>query len=50
MLTQQSMIHGKYHGNTSYLLGNIDMGIQEFTDEQMLILLSMSSQSGKDAP
>ena len=30
MLTQQSMIHGKYHGNTSYLLGNIDTGTQEF--------------------
>ena len=25
------MIHGKYHGNTSYLLGNIDKGTQEFT-------------------
>ena len=24
------MIHGKYHGNTSYLLGNIDAGTQEF--------------------
>ena len=31
MLTQQSMIHGKYHGKTSYLLGNIDVGIREFT-------------------
>ena len=30
MLTQQSMIHGKYHGKTSYLLGNVDMGIWEF--------------------
>ena len=29
MLTQQSMIHGKYHGNTGYLLGNVDAGIQE---------------------
>ena len=28
---QKSMVHGKYHGNTSYLLGNIDVGIQEFT-------------------
>ena len=27
---QQSMIHGKYHGKTSYLLGNIDAGIWEF--------------------
>ena len=27
---QQSTVHGKYHGNTSYLLGNIDAGIQEF--------------------
>ena len=24
------MIHGKYHGNTGYLLGNVDVGIQEF--------------------
>ena len=30
MRTQQSMIHGKYHGKTSNLLGNIDMGIWEF--------------------
>ena len=29
MLTQQSMIHGKYHGNTGYILGNVDAGIQE---------------------
>ena len=27
---QQSMIHGKYHGKTSYLLGHVDMGIREF--------------------
>ena len=31
MLTQQSMIHGKYRGKTGYLLGNVDIGIQEFT-------------------
>ena len=30
MLTRQSMIHRKYHGNTSYLLGNVDVGAQEF--------------------
>ena len=30
MLTQQSMIHGKHHSNTSYLLGNIDVVIREF--------------------
>ena len=24
------MIHGKYHGNTSYLCGNVDVGTQEF--------------------
>ena len=30
MLTQQSMIHRKYHRNTGYLLGNVDMGIWEF--------------------
>ena len=29
MLMQQSMIDGKYHGKTSYLLGNVDMGIWE---------------------
>ena len=30
MLTQQSTIHGKYHGKTSYLLRNVDAGIQKF--------------------
>ena len=30
MLMQQSTIHGKYHGKTGYLLGNIDTGIGEF--------------------
>ena len=30
MLTQQSMIHGKYHSNTGSLLGNVDAGTQEF--------------------
>ena len=30
MITQQSTIHEKYHGNTGYLLGNIYMGTQEF--------------------
>ena len=30
MITQQSTIHRKYHGKTSYLLGNVDVGIQEF--------------------
>ena len=30
MLTQQSTVHGKYHGKTGYLLGNIDAGIWEF--------------------
>ena len=30
MLTQQSMIHGKYHEKTGYLLGNVDAGIWEF--------------------
>ena len=30
MITRQSKIRGKYHGNTGYLLGNIDMGTQEF--------------------
>ena len=29
-LAQQSMIHGKYHRKTSYLLGNVDAGIREF--------------------
>ena len=31
MLTQQSTIHRKYHRKTGYLVGNVDMGIQEFT-------------------
>ena len=30
MITRQSMIHGKYHGNTGYLLRNVDAGTQEF--------------------
>ena len=30
MIMRQSTIHGKYHGNTSYLLGSIDMATQEF--------------------
>ena len=30
MIPQQSMICGKYHGNTGYLLRNIDAGTQEF--------------------
>ena len=30
MLTQESTIHRKYHRKTGYLLGNVDMGIQEF--------------------
>ena len=30
MPMQQSTIHGKYHGKTSYLLGIIDTGIREF--------------------
>ena len=30
MLTQQSTIHGKYHGKTGYLLGNVGAGIREF--------------------
>ena len=30
MLTQQSTIHGKYHRKTGYILGNVDVGIQEF--------------------
>ena len=30
MIIRQSTIHRKYHGNTSYLLRNIDAGTQEF--------------------
>ena len=30
MIIQQSTICGKYHSNTGYLLGNIDLGTQEF--------------------
>ena len=31
MFMQQSTIHGKYHRKTSYLLRNVDAGIQKFT-------------------
>ena len=31
MIIRQSTICGKYHGNTGYLLGNIDTGNQEIT-------------------
>ena len=31
MLTGQSTIYGKYHGNTSYILRNVDTGTQEYT-------------------
>ena len=37
MLTRQSMIHGKYHGNTGYLLGNVDVGTQEFAGTGYLV-------------
>ena len=63
MITQQSTIHGKYHGNTGYVLGNVDAGIQEFggmgncvndeqtrwTDELQMMTLcwSHTSQSHK---
>ena len=30
MIIRQSMIRRKYHGNTGYLLGNVDVGTQEF--------------------
>ena len=30
MIMQQSMIHGKYHRKTGYLLRNVDVGIWEF--------------------
>ena len=32
MITRQSTIRGRYHGNTGYLLGNIDAGTQEFAE------------------
>ena len=31
MITWQSTVCGKYHGNTGYLLRNVDAGTQEFT-------------------
>ena len=37
MLTQQSMIHKKYHGNTVYLLGKIDAGTQKFAGTGNLV-------------
>ena len=30
-MKRQSTIHGKYPGNTGYLLRNVDVGTQEFT-------------------
>ena len=30
MIIRQSTIHRKYHGNTGYLLRNVDAGTQEF--------------------
>ena len=30
MIIRQSTIRGKYHGNTGYLPGNVDVGTQEF--------------------
>ena len=30
MITRQSTIHRKYHGNTGYLLRNVDVGTQEY--------------------
>ena len=30
MITRQSTMHGKYHGNTGYLLRNVVVGTQEF--------------------
>ena len=30
MIIRQSMIHRKYHGITGYLLGNVDVGTQEY--------------------
>ena len=63
MFTRQSMIRGKYHGNTGYLLGNVDMGTQEYagtgyhvdngqttwTDESQMLMSrwSHTSQSHK---
>ena len=54
MLTRQSMIHGKYHGNMGYLLGNVEVGIQEFTgtgyrvdDRQMTWTDELQMQSHK---
>ena len=63
MITQQSTIHGKYHGITGYLLGNVDVGTQKFmrtgyrvddrqtrwTDESQMMMScqSCTSQSHK---
>ena len=34
---QQSMIHGKYHGKTSYLLRNVHAGIGEYVGMGYLV-------------
>ena len=56
MILQQSMIHGKYHGFTSYLLGNIRWNGNHVNDRQtrrtdesqmMMSRRSRTSQSHK---
>ena len=47
MLTRQSMIHRKYHGNTSYLLGNVDMGILEFAGMRYHVDYGQTTQTAE---
>ena len=37
MIIRQSTIRGKYHGNTGYLLRNVDTGTQEFVGMGKLV-------------
>ena len=47
MITQQSMIHGKYPGKTGYLLWNVDMGIQEFAGTGYHVEAMQTTQTDK---
>ena len=41
------MIHGKYHRNTGYLLGNVDAGIQEFAGTEYCVDNGQMTQTDK---
>ena len=41
------MIRGKYHGNTGYLLGNVDAGTQEFAETGIRVDEGQTRQTDK---